>query len=254
MSLAKSLHQRRDFPRRGRNASQLTPRVLPSSVSVGTLSGVGASASELESRQGASKGTLGDILYADKGKSPVPEADWVALVRAIAARDQAAFHSLYQRTHRIVFTLIVRITKDREVAEEVTLDVFHDVWRRASTYDPANGSVVGWIANQARSRAIDRLRYEHRKKRTDPYPHDAITETEASPDEVLSFREQYLLLRKALVSLTDNERRAIETAFFSDLTHAEVAALLDEPLGTIKTRIRSGLEKLRHALAGVKKQ
>ena len=215
--------------------------------------GVGATASELEERQGTSKGTLGDILYADKSKTPAAEEDWVALVHAIAARDQAAFHSLYQRAHRIVFTLIVRITKDREVAEEVTLDVFHDVWRRASTYDPANGSVVGWIANQARSRAIDRLRFEHRKKRTDPSLHDAIAETEPGPDEVFSFRQQYLLLRKALVCLTDNERRAIETAFFSDLTHAEVAEKLDEPLGTIKTRIRTGLEKLRHALAGVER-
>ena len=72
-----------------------------------------------------------------------------------------------KRTHRIVFTLMVRITNNRETAEELTLDVFHDVWRRASTYDPAGGSVVGWIMNQARSRAIDRLRFEQRKKRVD---------------------------------------------------------------------------------------
>ena len=107
---------------------------------------------------------LGDILYADKSKLRVSEEEWLKLLRAIAAGDQAALHSLYKQTHRIVFTLIVRITMNRETAEEVTLDVFYDVWRKASTYDPANGSVVGWIMNQARSRAIDRLRFDQRKK------------------------------------------------------------------------------------------
>jgi RNA polymerase sigma-70 factor, ECF subfamily len=87
--------------------------------------------------------TIGDLFYVDKAKVRVYEKDWVALVQSIAARDQLALHSLYEQTHRIVFTLIVRITNDRETAEELTLDVFHDVWRRAPTYDPAGGSVVG---------------------------------------------------------------------------------------------------------------
>src|SRR5262245_16478141 len=88
--------------------------------------------------------TLGDLLYADKATRPVPEIDWVRLVEAIAAGDQLALHSLYEQTHRIVFTLIIRITNNRETAEEVTLDVFHDVWRRADAYDPESGPVVGW--------------------------------------------------------------------------------------------------------------
>ena len=113
---------------------------------------------------------LGDILYADKSKVRVSEDEWLQLVRAVAGGDQRALYSLYEQTHRIVFTLIVRITANQETAEEVTLDVFYDVWRKASTYDPANRSVVGWIMNQARSRAIDRLRFDQRKKRvnTDP--------------------------------------------------------------------------------------
>jgi DNA-directed RNA polymerase specialized sigma24 family protein len=82
--------------------------------------------------------------------------------------------------HRIVFTLIVRITNNRETAEELTLDVFHDVWRRAANYDPATGSVVGWIMNQARSRAIDRLRFEHRKKRFNNYGDSPLTTTAAN--------------------------------------------------------------------------
>jgi RNA polymerase sigma-70 factor (ECF subfamily) len=145
----------------------------------------------------------------------------------------------------------MRITSNRETAEELTLDVFHDVWRRASTYDPAGGSVVGWIMNQARSRAIDRLRFEQRKKRVNNQADSPLTMTAASgPQEAFDVGEQGRLLRHALQVLTPEERQAIETAFFSELTYNEVAARLNQPLGTVKTRIRSGLGKLRQALAG----
>src|SRR4029434_7621620 len=112
--------------------------------------------------------TLGAVLYANPSKALVSEVEWVALVRSVAGGDQGALHALYEQTHRIVFTLSMRITANRETAEEVTLDVFYAVWRKASAYDPANGSVVGWIMNLARSRAIDRLRFEQRKKRVNP--------------------------------------------------------------------------------------
>jgi RNA polymerase sigma-70 factor (ECF subfamily) len=180
----------------------------------------------------------------------VSETQWVDLVRSIAAGDQGALHALYQRTHRIVFTLIMRITTNRETAEELTLDVFHDVWRRAAAYDAAGGSVVGWIMNQARSRAIDRLRYEQRKKRV-PDPDVAPPAASANdPHDTLDAQEQSRRLRSALAVLTPNERQVIETAFFSELTYAEVAARLEQPIGTVKTRVRSGLSKLRQALTG----
>src|SRR5436190_6746962 len=118
--------------------------------------------------QDATPETLGDVLYADESTTSPSEKDWVDLVRAVAAADQVALHRLYERAHRVVFTLAMRITSNRATAEEVTLDVFHDVWRRAGGYDPANGTVLGWIMNQARSRAIDRVRLEQRKKRTAP--------------------------------------------------------------------------------------
>jgi RNA polymerase sigma-70 factor, ECF subfamily len=201
--------------------------------------------------QGETTKTLGDVLYADQ-TLPVSEEEWLALVRSIAKGDQRALHALYERAHRVVFTLIVRITNNRQAAEEVTLDVFHDVWRRASTYDSANGSVLGWMMNQARSRAIDRLRHEQRKKRVNTYPNEAGPATAASgPEDSLEFQQQARILRHALTVLTPAERQAIETAFFSELTYAEVAARLNEPLGTVKTRIRSGLQKLREFLSGV---
>jgi RNA polymerase sigma-70 factor, ECF subfamily len=196
--------------------------------------------------------TLGDLLYANKARAPIPESDWVVLVQSIARGDQLALHALYTRTHRLVFTLIMRITSNRETSEELTLDVFHDVWRKASTYDPAGGSVVGWIMNQARSRAIDRVRFDRRKKRVDDHPDGPSVATAAGgPQEAFDVREQGRLLRLALQALTSQDRQAIETAFFSELTYAEAAARLNQPVGTVKTRIRSGLAALRQALAGV---
>jgi RNA polymerase sigma-70 factor (ECF subfamily) len=193
--------------------------------------------------------TLGDILYAEKPKVRVSEDEWLELVRAVAGGDQRALHSLYERTHRIVFTLIMRITANRETAEEVTLDVFYDVWRKAATYDPANGSVVGWIMNQARSRAIDRLRFDQRKKRVNMYPDSLRSTTDiVDPQKALLFKEQSQVLRNALEVLTPEERNTIETAFFSELTYEETAKRLNQPVGTVKTRIRSGMGKLREAL------
>jgi RNA polymerase sigma-70 factor, ECF subfamily len=199
-----------------------------------------------EGRPQKSPATLGDVLYA-KSKARVSEQDWATLVQSIAVGDQLALHALYEMAHRVVFTLIMRITANRETAEELTIDVFHDVWRRASSYDPANGTVLGWVMNQARSRAIDRLRFESRKKRSNGADVQ-LAEVVADPCDVLELREQGEALRAALTTLTPGEREAIETTFFAGLTHAEAAARLNQPLGTIKTRIRSGLHKLRHAL------
>src|SRR5215468_10934474 len=124
--------------------------------------------------------------------------------------------------HRIVFTLIVRITGNRETAEELTVDVFHDIWRRASRYDAANGTVLAWIMNQARSRALDRLRFDSRKRRSQG--DDGVempVSAEVDPHDVLELREQGEALRAALGTLTLDERRVIELTFFEGLTHAE---------------------------------
>jgi RNA polymerase sigma-70 factor, ECF subfamily len=211
---------------------------------------VGSSTPPRQDRCDRPPGTLGDLLYADGAKATAPEKDWVGLVRSIAAGDQLALHALYERTHRIVFTLIVRIVNNRESAEELTLDVFHDVWRRASTYDAAGGSVVGWIMNQARSRAIDRVRFDQRKKRVNPQAEDPLpTAASGGPQEAWDLKEQGRLLREALTLLRPEERQVIEAAFFAELTYDQVAARLNQPLGTVKTRVRAGLMKLRQALA-----
>src|SRR5216684_1759274 len=201
----------------------LRPRLLTRIVSRRMIFVVDAAIRRDREQPESETKTLGDLLYANKANFSVSEKDWVRLVQAIAARDQLALHSLYEQTHRIVFTLIVRITNNRETAEELTIDVFYDVWRRASAYDPAGGSVVGWIMNQARSRAND-------------------------PQQAWHVKEQNQVLQNALEVLAPEERQVIESAFFSELTYPEVAAKLNQPLGTVKTRIRSGLSKLRQKL------
>src|SRR5260370_9836878 len=139
--------------------------------------------------------TLGDVLYESEAKVRVCEKDGVGLIQSIAAGDQLALHSLYEQMHRIVFTLIVRITNNRETAEELTLDVFHDVWRRASTYDPADGPVVGWIMNQARSRALDRLRFDHRKNRVTNYVAIPLVTTQTNDPQQTTHLEEQSRLR-----------------------------------------------------------
>jgi DNA-directed RNA polymerase specialized sigma24 family protein len=111
-------------------------------------------------RRDSQPSTLGDVLSASNTQVLVSENTWVGLVQSIAESDQLALHALYSQTQGVVFTWIMRLVSNWDSAEELTLEVFHDVWRRASTYDPADGSVVGWIMNQARSRPIDRLRFD----------------------------------------------------------------------------------------------
>jgi RNA polymerase sigma-70 factor (ECF subfamily) len=189
------------------------------------------------------------LLYSDPTKSRVSEAAWVALVAAVAAQDARALHALYQRLHRLVFTLAVRITCSRSSAEEVTLDVFHDIWKRASGYNPIDGTVIGWVMNITRSRAIDRVRHDQRAKRASPTGVPASEHGAVDVDPV-ERRQSAARLRAAMFGLSQHERTAIEMAYFSDSTYSEVAHRLNEPVGTIKTRIRSALTKLRFALTG----
>jgi len=206
-----------------------------------------------QSRHLSDAKTLGDILYADRNKLRVSENEWVGLLRTIADGDQNALHALFQRMHRIVFTLILRIIASPEKAEDVTIDVFHDVWRKAATYDPAHGSVVGWIMTQARCRAIDQLRFDQSKKRVNTYPQSLLPATDMiAPQQATLFEDEAHLLAIALEVLTPKERQAIETCFFSELTYEEAATKLNQPPGTVKTNIRSGLRKLRNATANLK--
>jgi RNA polymerase sigma-70 factor (ECF subfamily) len=203
-------------------------------------------AAQQEAKQPA---TLGDVLYAGQSKNVPSETDWVALVRRVAAGDQLALHGLYERTHRVVFTLSMRITGKRETAEELTLDVFHDVWRRASHYGPGerHGARLDHEPGALTGNRPGALREPQEARRSRSGRAGACHRARQRP-RYAGVQEQCQALRTALSVLTSAERQAIEAAFFSEMTPAEVAALFKEPLGTVKTRIRSGLLKLRQAL------
>jgi len=119
-------------------------------------------------RQPASPGTLGAVLYANNPKVVIPEADWLELVRSIDDSDQHALHRLYERSHRVVFTVAALVTGDREAAEQATLDVYSDIWRRAAFFDAERDTVLGWIMKHARSRALELAGPEQRGKRGMP--------------------------------------------------------------------------------------
>jgi RNA polymerase sigma-70 factor, ECF subfamily len=183
--------------------------------------------------------TLGDVLYADTSKSHISESDWVTLVQSIATGDQLALYRLFERTNRIVFTLIMRLTNDFELTEELTLDVFHWVWRESSVYDPSMGSVVGWIMDQARSRAIHGLRNKHLPNQ--PVTYERAARAVHGTHGPLDGSRR---LQSALSDLTRVERELIESLFFSELSYDELAAESQRSSDTVRARIHAALEKL----------
>ena len=175
-----------------------------------------------------------------------------ALIARIAAGDRDAFSRFYDLLAPTAFGLIRRVLRDPEAAAEVLQEVFWQVWREAPQYDPKRGSPEAWLVMRAKTRAIDRLRSIRRRDRTFVAPvDDSVARSSEEPAEnpavVAEDRE---LVHTALAQLPEPQRRVIEMAFFEGLTQSEIAIRLREPLGTVKTRARLGLERLRGALRG----
>ena len=171
------------------------------------------------------------------------------LLALTATGDTAAFSALYDRVAPWVFGLVRRILRNPAQSEEVTQEVMIDVWRTATRYDAARGSAHSWILTIAHRRAVDRVRSEQAAAdRTDlAGARSAEVEFDQVADTV-STRLEAEQVRRCLGSLTELQRESIELAFWGGHTHTEVAALLDIPLGTVKTRIRDGLIRLRDCL------
>jgi RNA polymerase sigma-70 factor, ECF subfamily len=171
-----------------------------------------------------------------------------ALVVRVIARDPNALGELYDRHNRLLFGLILRILKNREEAEEVLQEVFVQTWTKASSYHSALGSPAGWLVGIARNRSIDRLRANAVRVRTcETAPTPLAVET---PEAHASLGEQRLDIERALEALPSEQRDLIEHAYFFGLTHSELADHFRLPLGTVKTRIRSGMQALRGRLEG----
>ena len=174
------------------------------------------------------------------------------LVARIAAGDRDAFGRFYDLLAPIAFGLIRRVLRDPDAAAEVLQEVFWQVWREAAHYDPKRGSPEAWVVMRAKTRAIDRLRSMRRRDRTFvPLVDEAVARRDDEPAENPAVAaEDRGLVQTALAQLPDPQRRVIELAFFEGLTQSEIAGRLGEPLGTVKTRARLGLERLRVALRG----
>jgi RNA polymerase sigma-70 factor, ECF subfamily len=175
--------------------------------------------------------------------------DLETCIGRVAVGDQVAFAALYDQLAPTVFGVARRVLRDPSQAEEVTQEVFTEIWRQATRFDAGRGSVRTWALTIAHRRSVDRVRSEqaHRDRQNrnaavdvaaDPTPEDTAVDTED--------RER---ARKAMADLSDAQREALELAFYDGLTHAEIARQLGEPLGTVKTRIRTAMLRLRDALS-----
>jgi RNA polymerase sigma-70 factor (ECF subfamily) len=181
------------------------------------------------------------------------QPDLAGLIRKVAAGDQQAFSALYSTTGKLVFGLVLRILGDPSVAEEVLFDVFTQVWRQAGRYDLNRGAPLGWLTTIARSRAIDRLRSEKQYQQNDELTEAAGQGRPAAgdPETNTAISEMQRFVRGALNSLTVEQREVIELSYYSGMTQSEVASHLGLPLGTVKTRTRLGMIKLREVLKPV---
>ncbi len=178
------------------------------------------------------------------------DRDWAALISCVAQGDQYALTSLYDRSNRLLFGLVLRIVGDASTAEEVLLDVYMQVWRQAGRYEQSRGKPLAWLVTMARSRAIDRLRAgrqeEMRKEQLDTS--DRVAQMATAFEDPMVAPEMRRLVRAALDALPPEQREVIELAYYLGLSHSEIAVKLNQPLGTVKTRTRLGMMKLREQL------
>ncbi|MGB3828430.1 MAG: ECF RNA polymerase sigma factor SigK [Ornithinimicrobium sp.] len=173
------------------------------------------------------------------------------LLRLSATGDQRAFALLYDRVAPRVHGLVVRILRDHAQSEEVTQEVFLQIWNNASNFDPSRGSALSWLMTLAHRRAVDRVRSAQAQSvRDEDYESRRDRPTLDPTSQEVEDRWQATAVRTAVVDLGPPHQEALEMAYFQGMTHREVSAALGVPLGTAKTRIRDGLRKLREEMGG----
>jgi len=178
----------------------------------------------------------------------------------LVQQDPRALEMLYDRYSGLVYSLVLRIVREAATSEELVQEVFLQVWRSASSYQPERGSLEAWLVTLARSRALDCLRAKSTKQRLREWDAkdtgemaklDDLTDNALSPEERMDQQKRALVVRREIGALPAKQRRAIEMAYFQGLSQSEIASALGEPLGTVKTWIRSALINLREQLAEV---
>jgi RNA polymerase sigma factor (sigma-70 family) len=170
-----------------------------------------------------------------------------ALVALVARGDDGALAALYDRFGRVAYGLALRIVRDRTLAEDAVQEAFLTVWRNADRFVPERAKASTWILTFAHRRAVDLVRREERR-RTEPLPQAPVEDTAPGTDEEAWLRLRRERVQKALRMLPDQQREALELAYFGGFTQSELAERLGEPLGTIKSRMFTGLARLRELL------
>lgn len=196
----------------------------------------------------------------ESAQSGSPPDDDLLLTQRVARGDEEALGHLYDRFGQAVYSLCLRIVRDSATAEELTQEVFVRLWRSAASFDAQRGRLSTWLLRIAHNLALNEIRRRQSRPVTAPDADWeaesatlADTSAESDPAQLAALRERAMAVRAALAKLPEAQRVAIELAFFGGLSQAEVAAALGDPLGTVKSRIRVGLQRLRELLlaAGV---
>lgn len=173
------------------------------------------------------------------------------LVAGLRQRDEGALAGLYDRYGHTVYAVALRVTRDTGAAEEICLDAFWQLWQQAERFDETQGSLLNWLLTIARSRAIDRVRARGAAKRTLAADPSEMTRVHPPAEELAELSQECTLVRKAMESLSPDQRTALSLAYYEGLSHSQIAARLQEPLGTVKTRIRQAMGVLRRMLGPV---
>jgi len=179
------------------------------------------------------------------------ESRWAQLISRIATSDQLAFADFYDDTSRLVYGLVLRMVANPADAEEVTFDVYTQIWKQAGRFDATRGKPSAWFFTIARSRALDCLRARGRRQEDKQQPIEILrdySDESPAPHETSDITVRRERIVAALAGLGGEQREAIELAFFGGLSHSEIADRLGQPLGTVKTRIRLGMQRLRDEL------
>jgi RNA polymerase sigma-70 factor (ECF subfamily) len=203
------------------------------------------------SNVGAGDSTSSQPLAAAHHTSPTEE---IQLIRRMAAGDENALGELYDRWRTVVYALALRIVADARDAEEVLEDTFWQAWRQAPRYDASRGSVGTWLVTMARSRALDRARAHRRKPEAAEESEVSDVDSRTDTAGEMERAEESRIVRGALAELPHEQRQALELAYFEGLSQSEIAQRIGEPLGTIKTRMRLALRKLRDRLSVLSEQ
>jgi RNA polymerase sigma-70 factor (ECF subfamily) len=194
-------------------------------------------------------------MTADTNKNVADQAWDTALIERIRTGDSAAFMAFYDRFSPLMFSVAARVLGDRKEAEDVLQEVMLVIWNKSGEYDPQLGSLSSWSVALTRNKALDRLRARTRRLRLIEevaiMAEQSDSSSSPSANEVIHGQERAVMLRSAMNELPSDQRLAIELAFFTGMSQSDIASRLQQPLGTVKARIRRGMLRLREQLGGV---